>query len=401
MKLTYHFNDQQIIPRDVVMDLLNDEVYQLLMTISHEGFGSLVIGGAVRDFLITGKFPKDFDVELRHPFEYSEAEWSKLLDTLANRLETRDGHKIEKLSFSIFRVFLKDAVVEFSSPRREIYEGTGPWGHSDFKVELSPQLSFVESIKRRDFSINTLGIEHGAPGTREEFRFIDPMKAIKDLEGSVLKPVGPDFTKDPVRFLRMIRFKQRFDLSYDSKIGEIISQFSIQKLTHFYIVSESLKAKPVSFFKELFELKEKYGLTYPSSLDGFSFLRSIDMIEKSYQSGVHFLSDLVFQHGSELTIENVAHVISIFQLKQKLLKDSEVLLNFEKSLLGAGDPHKIIIQVLKTQWVSSLVDQKDLDLSRLKYLNAFLFLQSRQQSLKQEFNNQQDKIAKELMSYFK
>jgi len=401
MKLIHQFADLEIIPREMVMSSLDSEVYQLLMTISHEGFASLIIGGAVRDLLITGKFPKDFDIELRHPFEYSEGEWSKLLDTLSHRLEKRDGYKIEKLSFSIFRIYLKDSVVEFSSPRQEIYEGAGPWGHSDFRVQLSPKLSYLDSIQRRDFSINTFGIEHGAPGTREEFRFVDSLNAIKDLEASLLKPVGSDFSKDPVRFLRMIRFKQRFNLIYDSKIGEVIHQFATQKLTHFYIISESLKGSPVAFFQELFELKKQFGLAYPPALDGFSFLTPLEVDDKKYENGFAFLSDLLFQHAMDLKIENVSHLIYVFQLKQKLLKDAEVILNFEKSLKGHGDPLKYILPALKTQWVTVLVSHENLDPVRQKYLNALLFLQSQQQLLKQDFIHHQVQISQKLLSYFK
>lgn len=401
MKLTHQLTDLDIIPRELMMASISDEVYQLLMTLSHEGYASLMIGGAVRDFLISGVLSKDIDIELRHPFDYSEKEWIQLLSTLADRLEKRDGYKIERLSFAIFRVYLKDSVVEVSSPRLELYEGSGPWGHSDFKVKLSPQLSYVDAVKRRDFSINTLGIEHGAPGTKEEFTFIDPLKGIEDLKNSMLKSIGNDFIKDPVRFLRMIRFKQRFQLNYTPELKSVLKSFQLEKLTHFYIVSEALKNRPLSFFKELFALKSEFNLIYPEILNGLEFMTKLSLTDKKYADGSSLLSDLLFFESAKLKNEDIHHFGSVFQLKQKLIKDGETLLAFERSLKGEGDPKLLVVQVLKTFWVSHLTHEKGQDPHLNKYLVALQMLQELQKKLKQEFQNQLDEVSRQLLSAFR
>lgn len=400
MKLTHQFSDLDIIPRELMMKAISDEVYQLLMTLSHEGFASLMIGGAVRDFLISGALSKDIDIELRHPFDYSEKEWIQLLNTLANRLESRDGYKIEKLSFAIFRVYLKESVVEISSPRLELYEGSGPWGHSDFTVKLSPKLSIHDSVKRRDFSINTLSIEHGAPGTKEEFKFIDSLNGIVDLKNSIIKNVGDDFTKDPVRFLRMIRFKQRFQLNYDEKMKSTLKNFRLEKLTHYYVVSESLKNSPLSFFKELNTLKKELHLKYPAILNGFDFMSLMTIEDTKFNDGVEFLLALLFRDATSLTKENLSHFCLTFQLKQKLLKDAEIVLAFEQGLRGEGDPSQYIIQALKTYWVSHLIESQTQIPHLNKYLKAHSLLLELQKNLKQDFKKQQDDVTQRLMSVF-
>jgi tRNA nucleotidyltransferase (CCA-adding enzyme) len=60
-----------------------------------------------------------------------------------------------------------------------------------------------EDLARRDLTINA--IARAADGS-----LIDPYRGIDDLAAQVLRHVGPAFTEDPVRVLRLARFAARF-----------------------------------------------------------------------------------------------------------------------------------------------------------------------------------------------
>ena len=52
--------------------LFPEDVYELIIQISRQGFGLTLVGGAVRDYFLNGNLSKDLDFELRHSFEYDE-----------------------------------------------------------------------------------------------------------------------------------------------------------------------------------------------------------------------------------------------------------------------------------------------------------------------------------------
>lgn len=76
-------------------------------------------------------------------------------------------------------------------------------GHTGFVVHADPSVTLEEDLARRDFTINA--IAQAADGTR-----VDPFGGVRDIEGRVLRHVGPAFVEDPLRVLRAARFMARF-----------------------------------------------------------------------------------------------------------------------------------------------------------------------------------------------
>ncbi|MEF8702991.1 MAG: multifunctional CCA addition/repair protein [Candidatus Accumulibacter sp. UW26] len=120
----------------------------------------VVVGASVEDMLARGFKPvgKDFPVFL-HPRSHEEY-------ALA-RTERKTGH-----------------------------------GYQGFAVHSTPQVTLADDLARRDLTINA--IARAADGS-----LIDPYGGVDDLAARVLRHVGPAFTEDPVRVLRLARFAAR------------------------------------------------------------------------------------------------------------------------------------------------------------------------------------------------
>jgi tRNA nucleotidyltransferase (CCA-adding enzyme) len=75
-------------------------------------------------------------------------------------------------------------------------------GYRGFVVHAEPSVTLEQDLERRDFTINA--IAEDADG-----RLVDPFGGKADIEGRVLRHVGPAFVEDPLRVLRAARFMAR------------------------------------------------------------------------------------------------------------------------------------------------------------------------------------------------
>lgn len=76
-------------------------------------------------------------------------------------------------------------------------------GYRGFVFHAGKDVSLEADLARRDLTINAIA---QAP----DGRLIDPLGGRRDLEQGVLRHVGPAFSEDPVRLLRLARFAARF-----------------------------------------------------------------------------------------------------------------------------------------------------------------------------------------------
>ncbi len=155
------------------------------------GARPLLVGGWVRDALL-GREASDVDVEV--------------FGIDAERLETTLGDLVPLLlvgkAFAVYKV--EGSPVEFSLPRRDSKVGEG---HRGFSVEAVPDLSFAEAARRRDFTMNAMGVD---PSSGELF---DPFHGRDHLQAGILELVDEDlFADDPLRVLRAAQFLARFRL---------------------------------------------------------------------------------------------------------------------------------------------------------------------------------------------
>src|SRR5689334_4064963 len=142
-----------------------DTVVEICRALENKGGRALIVGGYVRDKLL-GQGSKDLDVEI-----YS-LPIDKLHEVLAQFGEVLTVGK----SFGVLRVTNLD--VDFSLPRTDNKTATG---HRGFDITFDPFLDFATAAKRRDLTVNSIGLD---PITQE---ILDPHGGVQDLKNKILR----------------------------------------------------------------------------------------------------------------------------------------------------------------------------------------------------------------------
>jgi len=150
------------------------------------------VGGSVRDRLM-GLEPKDHDYVVTGA---TEAEF------LQNGFR---GLTFEKVGAD-FPVFLDNNGEEWALARRERKVGKGYHG---FETEFDHSVTIEEDLERRDLSINSMAIEFSDDMQTRLLNIIDPFGGQEDLRNRVLRHTSNAFAEDPVRVLRLARFRAR------------------------------------------------------------------------------------------------------------------------------------------------------------------------------------------------
>lgn len=170
---------------------LSQETLHVLANIRKYGGRPLIVGGAVRDYLL-GVPCKDLDVEV---YGVSLAAVHEALGPSANEC----GRE-----FGILRLCVGDWEMDFSQPRKDSRVGVG---HKGFKAEFDPNMTLQDAAMRRDFTVNSMAYD---PETGELFDFFDGQA---DLRNKILRMTDPVvFKDDPVRVMRGVMMCGRCDL---------------------------------------------------------------------------------------------------------------------------------------------------------------------------------------------
>jgi tRNA nucleotidyltransferase (CCA-adding enzyme) len=179
-------------------------------TVAREGGRALLVGGCVRDRLL-GIESKDLDIEV---FGVSFEGLERLLSTLGEVIHVGKA-------FGVFRV--KGLDIDFSLPRRD--SKVRP-GHTGFEVSYDPGMTFVEAARRRDLTMNSIGLD---PLTLE---YLDPHGGRRDLRDKRLRATDPaHFPEDPLRGLRVAGFAARFEMAPDEELKKLCSELDLSELS--------------------------------------------------------------------------------------------------------------------------------------------------------------------------
>ncbi len=102
-----------------------------------------------------------------------------------------------------FPVFLQpDSGHEYALARQEKKTGTGYLG---FTSEFGPDVTLEQDLARRDLTINSIAYDVSGYGG-----FIDPFNGEYDIHNRILRHTSDAFAEDPVRVLRLARFRARY-----------------------------------------------------------------------------------------------------------------------------------------------------------------------------------------------
>jgi len=194
--------------------LLNSGV-ELLKQIESLGGQSYIVGGAARDIMMGSKI-KDIDIATNVPMETlkSKFKWNAI------------G---QSQDFGIIMIHFDGAEFEVASFRSE--EGSSDSRHPN-SVEMTQ--SFETDSKRRDFTINSMGIDSSG-------ELVDYQNGLEDLKNNLIRAVGNPknrFQEDALRILRALRFAVRYGFKIESEtktamaeLGHLISKLSSERIS--------------------------------------------------------------------------------------------------------------------------------------------------------------------------
>ena len=112
---------------------------------------------------------------------------------------------------------------EYALARRERKTGNG---YTGFECDFGTDVSIEEDLQRRDLTINSIAI--GPIEDPQNMTTIDPYGGEYDIKNKILRHTSDAFSEDPVRVLRVARFRARFGKEWRvaSETQSLISQMA-------------------------------------------------------------------------------------------------------------------------------------------------------------------------------
>ncbi len=203
-----------------------------------------LVGGAIRDNLL-GLIPKEKD-------------WV-VVGSSPEEMKSKGFKQVGK----DFPVFLHPKTgEEYALARTERKAGHG---YTGFEFDIDSNVTIEQDLERRDLTINAIAQD-------EDGTLIDPFGGQKDIREKKLRHVSNAFSEDPLRVLRVLRFKanlEDFEIVPETKdkIKEIIASGELDYLTGERIWLELYKAKNLkNFMQNIFEYKMSFLLPGLSDL---------------------------------------------------------------------------------------------------------------------------------------
>lgn len=282
-----------------ILSLIPEGLKTFLREIEEAGARLCLVGGASRDFFMSGILSNDLDFEVRG-VQVSEI----------RELFKKKGLSYTELPYEIVRVNVLGFDLEFSSPRLEI-PLAGNKSHHHFEAILDPKLSYERSFARRDFTLNAIGIELDLKN--DKANAIDPFSGREDLAQKTLREINDSFFLDSVRFLRLVRFHVKYDFLIGESLKNQMGLFDLSELSLHHFKEEMRKSgKSGPFINEFSRLVKEYALPIA---DQFKFWG-----EFHFSSEVKTTDDLLVRVFLKEPL-SAKKVMAFFSLPEKKLKD--------------------------------------------------------------------------------
>ena len=190
-----------------------------------------LVGGAVRDKLLG--------------LPVKEKDWV-VVGSTAQEMKDKGYKQVGK----DFPVFINPKTgEEYALARTERKSGHG---YAGFEFDTNPNVTLEEDLARRDLTINAIAQD-------EDGTLIDPFNGQEDIKNKKLRHVSDAFSEDPLRVLRVARFKanlKNFEITKETlqKIEKVVTSNEMKYLTGERIWLELTKSHdPLRFF---FALKD-------------------------------------------------------------------------------------------------------------------------------------------------
>lgn len=262
---------------------IDHDALEVIFRLKQAGHTAYLVGGGVRDLLLQ-KTPKDFDISTSAKPEEIKQIFGKRCLLIGKRFRLahlRFGPKV--IEVSTFR----SGDLESSS----LIVRDNRWGCAE------------EDVLRRDFTINALFYD---PTTRT---VLDYVGGYPDIQKRTLRTIGDAhirFKQDPVRMIRLLKFRARFDFEVDHKTEKALAVCK----------EEIMKSAPPRILEEIFKMLES-----GSSTNFFALLMQNDFLDLLFPCFHHFFSGSF----SDIAYEYLRTVDRVHLEKQQLL-DRSILL---------------------------------------------------------------------------
>ena len=336
-----------------------------------------LVGGAIRDRLLG--FPPPY-----------ENDWVVVNGTPED-LNSRGYKKVGK-SFPVY--INPHTGDEYALARKESKTGAGYHG---FDFDANPNITLEEDLARRDLTINAIAED-------ENGLLIDPYKGQEDLDNRKLRHVSLAFKEDPLRVLRIARFKAKLH-----NLGFTITEETYSLITEIVESGELLSLVP-----ERIWLETEKTLKHSRFDQYFKTLIQINALDQIYPdlAGLQkdFFSHIIFQQASQEMVSTKYRFAVIFYalLKEKNSDIKEIIESMQKSM-NFPNSYKEIPLLLNNSF--SLID-KDISkftpehiLTIIEKLNALKKPENLQaifklidMDLDRNFNDKKELIEKSLTS---
>ncbi len=226
----------------IQLEDIDPDALVVLDVLRGHGFTAYLVGGSVRDLLL-GYKPKDYDISTNALPEQVKRLFSGcfLVGKRFRLAHVRIGKKIFEVS-------------TFRSGDNEddtLIHNDNEWGTEE------------EDVTRRDFTVNGLYYNNA------DQTIIDYVGGVEDARKNFLRCIGNPyirFKQDPVRMIRLLKFRSRFGLTPDEEMIEAL----------FALRTEILKSSPIRILEELLRMLES-GSSVPflKNLQQHGFLETL------------------------------------------------------------------------------------------------------------------------------
>ena len=209
-------------PSGISIGNVDQHALLIIKKLQEAGFSAYLVGGSVRDLLLKQP-PKDFDVVTNATPRQIKSLFKRALI-------------IGKRFLLVHIIFGKRKVVEVSTFRAENSNKSIILQDNKFGTEK-------EDAVRRDFTINGLFYD---PYTDT---IIDYVGGYSDIQKQILRVIGSpekSFYQDPVRMIRLLKFRSRFNLEIEKNTLQALA--SCKK--------EILKSSQARIFEEILRMLE-------------------------------------------------------------------------------------------------------------------------------------------------
>lgn len=279
------------------------DVYYIIENIEKNGFEGFVVGGCVRDYILSD----------------SAKDWDITTDALPEQIKSIFNHTVDTgIKHGTVTVVLNKENYEITT-----YRIDGEYNDSRHPETVTFTKKIEEDLSRRDFTMNAIAYN-------KTKGYVDPFLGIKDIENKLIKGVGDAdkrFKEDALRMMRGVRFSAQLGFEIEEKTfkaiqdnKELIKNISVERIRE-----EFLKLIKSEYIEKIYLLKESGLLDF--------ILPEIKPIFENLNKNVHILKFLEKDLRlafllSHLDEETGIIILKRFKFDNKTINEIKIILRY-------------------------------------------------------------------------